>query len=159
MKKRTTTSDGRGLLVLLPKWTPPLEVMLADIGSPSSRELAKALKVHHSTVERWKRIGKAPRTALLALFYITRWGRSDVHCRAENDARAQAALAFHLKSELDKATAQLARLGQIGDFGSANDPATGAPAGSPQSHPVADVGQPLETAVQPQETARLTRAN
>jgi hypothetical protein len=123
MGKPAPSKQKAGLLVFLPRATPALPLMLADIGEPSVQSLAATFGVDRKTAQRWVREGTAPRSVLLALYYVTRWGRSEVHCRAENDARAQAALAFALRTELDKANALLAQLGQIGDFGSANDPA------------------------------------
>jgi hypothetical protein len=123
MPKRSTMKPRAGCLAFLPRHTPDLASMLADIGQPSVQALAVAFGVDRKTARRWVNEDAAPRAVRLALFYVTSWGRSDVHCRAENDARAQAALAFALRAELDRANAQLARLGQIGDFGSANDPA------------------------------------
>jgi len=118
MPKRATTRQRPGLLVFLPRATPALPLMLADIGEPSTQSLAAAFDVDRKTARRWVREGTAPRSVLLALYYVTRWGRSEVHCQAENDARAHAALAFVLRAELDQANAQLARLGQLGDFSS-----------------------------------------
>lgn len=144
-------------LALLPRHTPQLDMMLDDIGAPGAAELAKALGVSPRTAARWQKTGEAPRAVMLALYYVTRWGRSDVHCQAHNDARQQAALAFCLKTELDKANARLASLGQIGDFGSANDPLPMAPTNA-LPWPVIDVpGAPLETTVQPRKTARVNR--
>lgn len=146
-------------LVLLPRRLPALSAMLEDLGNPSARSIAKALGVHARTIERWRREGRAPRPAMLALYYVTRWGRSEVNCRAEHDAQLYSGYAAALKTELAEANAKLARLGQIGEFGSANDPAQGAPAGAPQAAVIAQDGQPMETAEQHQEPARLTRAN
>lgn len=150
----------RGLLIFLPTNTLPLRVLLEDIGSPSAEALGEALGVHRRTVERWLREGSAPRTALLALYYVTRWGRADVHMQAENDARAQAALAFHLKTQLDEARAQLARIGQIGEFGSANDPAKDVPttpATPPASGPAGEENRQAPSAKQPVSHGKTKR--
>jgi hypothetical protein len=48
-----------------------------------------------------------------------------VHCQAHNDAQLMATVVAVLRAQLASANAQLARLGQIGDFGTANDPAPG----------------------------------
>jgi hypothetical protein len=165
MPKRSTPKQRDGLLFFLPKHTLPLEKILEDLEWPSPRALGKALGVCPTTVRRWIAAGRAPRPALLALFYATRWGRADVHHRAEADARAQAALAFHLKTELDKAKAQLARLGHIGEFGSANDPAQGvatAVTTPPAAGPTAPENRADAGAVEPVspgETARFSRVN
>lgn len=149
----------RNWLTLLPRRVPALSILLEDIGNPSASVVAKALGVHARTVERWRAHDNAPRAVLLALYYATQWGRSDVNCQAVNDARLYFGYAASLRTELDAANAKLARLGQIGDFGSANDPTPCAPTGAPQSTVVAHAGQPLATVEQPEETTRLTRAN
>lgn len=146
-------------LALLPRSVPALSQMLEDIGNPSARLVARALGVHPRTVERWMEQDTAPRAALLALFYATQWGRSAVNCQAENDAQLFFGYAAALRTELDAANAKLARLGQIGEFGSANDPAQGVPAGAPQSAVIPQAGQPLAPDEHPEEPARLTRAN
>lgn len=142
----------------LPRHTPPLSVMLQDLGDPPTGTVAKALGVNLRTVYRWKAKDQAPRAVMLALFFATRWGRSQVHCQAESQATLYATYAASLRAELDRALAQLARLGQIGEFGSANDPAPGVLAGAPQAAPAA-AEQPLAPIEKPQEPARLTRAN
>ncbi|MCY4756704.1 helix-turn-helix domain-containing protein [Pelomonas aquatica] len=146
-------------LHFLPRSTPAMAVMLEDLGNPSARAIARAMGVHERTVERWRSLGRAPKPVMLALFFATRWGRSAVNCQAVNDARLYFGYASALRTELDAANAKLARLGQIGEFGSANDPAPGAPAGAPQSTVVAHAGQPLATTEEPVKPARLTRAN
>ncbi len=124
-------------LIVLPRRIPALSALLEDLGNPSSAAVAKALGVHVSTVERWRREERAPRTALIALFFTTTWGRSAVNCQAENDASLYFGYAAALRTELDAANAKLARLGQIGEFGSANDPAQGVktPLQSPPPRP------------------------
>lgn len=107
----------------LPKHVPSLELMLNDLSNPSPEALAKALGVTRSTVYRWLKQGEAPRPVMLALFWITRWGVSDIHCAAHNDAVNQAQLAAMYRSRVEVLEAKLERMGRIGDFGAANDPA------------------------------------
>lgn len=116
---------GHAWLALLPRHLPALSLMLQDIGNPSAPAIAKALGVNESTVYRWKAEDKAPRAALLALYYATSWGQSDVNCQAENDAQLYFGYVAALRAELAQANAKLERLGQIGEFGSANDPVPG----------------------------------
>ena len=115
-----------------PTQMPPLEMMMADIGNPTAHELARALGVTTRTVERWRSAGHAPRAAMLAIFWLTRWGMNAVHCEAHNAAVLHAGMSACLKreteglsAEIETLNAQLARLGRIADFGSANDPAPG----------------------------------
>ena len=101
-------------------------MMLADIGNPKPLELARVFGVTERTVRRWNRDGQAPMPVLLAVFWLTHWGQSQAHCEAHNDAVLQAAVAASLRRDVQTLTDKLARLGQIGDFGAANDPAQGA---------------------------------
>lgn len=110
------------MLHQLPKHTPPLALMLSDIGSPPLDKLAKALGVSLRTVGRWIKADKAPRSAMLSLFWLTRWGVSKVHCQAHNDAVMQANISVLLLRELNAALDQVKHLKRIGDFGAANEP-------------------------------------
>lgn len=101
--------------------------MLADIGNPSARELARALDLHHATTARYLAAGDAPLSVLLCLFWVTRWGRSRVDCNAVNDARIQAEEARFLRADVRRLERELARVLAAGDFGSANAPTFTAP--------------------------------
>jgi predicted DNA-binding transcriptional regulator AlpA len=116
------------MLCLIPESIPPLPLLLDDIGCSSSRkvkDLAKALSVSEATVRRWRKQRTAPRPVMLALFWLTRWGQSAVDCHAHNDAVMHAGMARALKAEVEGLKVQLAKLGSLGDFGSANDPVPG----------------------------------
>lgn len=86
-----------------PRVMPPLALMVEDLGSPTGPQLAAFLGVHPRTVARWLARGHAPRPVALALFWLTRWGRSQVECQAVNDARL-----FHAQAQAE--TARAARL-------------------------------------------------
>lgn len=110
------------MLQRLPKAMPPLDCLLADIGNPSAPHLAKAMRVTPGTAARWIREGNAPQAVMLALFWLTRWGASMVHANAHNDA-ALARHAAQIRSrEVTMLQAELTRVEEIADFGSANDP-------------------------------------
>lgn len=111
------------MLNRLPSQMPPLDVMLHDIGNPSAAELAKALHVSERQVRRWKRAGCAPQPAMLAIFWLTRWGMSIVDAEAVNAARLHVGMAGALKAHIQRLQARLERMGRLGDFGAANDPA------------------------------------
>lgn len=112
-------------LVYMPKKIPALRDMIADIGNPTPKELAKALKVTERTVWRWLSEDKAPHTAMLAIYWLTRWGVSEIDAAAHNAAVRSAGMARCLQDELDLIRARLQRVSQIGVFGSSNDPAPG----------------------------------
>ena len=148
-----------------PTQLPPLGWMLDDIGNPSARELARALDVTPRTVERWRSAGHAPRAAMLAIFWLTRWGMSAVHCEAHNAAVLHAGMSACLKRETERLSAEvqtlnakLARLGRIADFGSANDPAPGVerPAALPEPVHAVDVTTARATGQTERSTAGAT---
>lgn len=115
------------MLNRLPTQTPPLWVMLEDIGSPSPKAVAKSLGVSEVTVKKWIKHDTAPRAVLLAVFWITRWGMSAVDAEAHNAAIMSAGLARARLSEIERLQGAMHRLGRIAQFGSANDPAQGVP--------------------------------
>jgi len=109
------------MLQLLPRAMPPLSMMLDDIGAPSAHAIAQALDVTPRTVERWRTKDEAPRTAALALFWITSWGASQVDARTFNDARAAWGMVRCLTDERDALRVELARVQRLA-YGSANEP-------------------------------------
>lgn len=82
-----------------PRDLPVWELIINDLGRPSAKRVARALGVGVSTVYRWNLDGHAPRMACLALFWLTRWGRSEVNARATNDAILTAQLLRSLNEE------------------------------------------------------------
>lgn len=107
---------------MLPRGLPTLEMMLADLGHPSAAEVAKWLGVSERTVYGWKRSTQAPRTALLALFWLTRWGFSALDTHRENQVQVLQSLTVSLNNENAGLRTRIARLEETGDFGTANDP-------------------------------------
>ncbi len=120
------------MLNRLPSRTPSLAEMMHDCGGVTPRQLANAMGVNQRTVYRWMSEGSAPRPVLLALFWLTRWGMQSTDADLFNYATAQRGYAVALKDELSRTQqevrslqTQIERLGRLGDFGSANDPAHG----------------------------------
>lgn len=120
---------------------PPLSALVADLGNPTAGELAAALGVDRSTVSGWLRRGRAPRPALLALFWVSSWGTSALDCDAYNSAAHAHAHAQAQAAENSRLRRQLARLLSVAEFGTANAPLFDAPtaaellAGSPTGRP------------------------
>ncbi len=126
------------MLNRLPKVTPPLNEMMADCGNATPKQIGKALGVNERTVKRWLSTGEAPKSALLALFWVTRWGLQWADVEVFNLAQLHISASDTLKCELAKAGAeiqalreQIVHLGRLGDFGSANDPAPGVTGAGP----------------------------
>ena len=108
-----------------PRTLPIWELILDDLGRPPVGRIARVLGVGASTVYRWNAAGQAPRCASLALYWLTRWGRSEIHCAAVNDATAAVGYANSLYTELEQTKAQLARVLSLADTGAANGPLVG----------------------------------
>ncbi|MEK8087008.1 hypothetical protein WNB94_11350 [Aquabacterium sp. A3] len=125
------------LLHRLPKNMPPLDVVLHDIFSPKPAALAAALGVDERTVRRWIAANEAPRPVMLALFWLTRWGMQWTDADLYNEAQLHFAMNRCQAQTIRELRTQLARMGRIGSFGAANDPAEAVvlplPAGT---HPV-----------------------
>ena len=94
----------------VPRSIPVWDLILDDLGRPSAERIGKALDIGRSTVYRWNQTGKAPKVACLALFWLTRWGRSEVDCRATNDAMTAVALARSLHEDRTSLRAELTEL-------------------------------------------------
>ena len=103
----------------LPSW----QQLLDELGQPSARRIARVLGVGPRTVYRWNATGRAPRVACLAVFWLTRWGRSAIDAQAVNDARTAVGYADSLRRELLHAERTIAHLKAIGRFDTANEPA------------------------------------
>jgi predicted DNA-binding transcriptional regulator AlpA len=146
--------------------TPDLNTMLADLGNPNVRQLGRALGVSPSTAARWIKAGHAPRPVMLALFWLTRWGVSQINCQAHNDALLQSQLAACYRSQLEEAGARLKaaqdkldHLSRIGDFGAANDPMPNVRRHVPALPVIAVPGeQPAPKAAPRKKTASQKRA-
>lgn len=59
---------------------------------------------------------------MLALFWLSRWGLSTLDCDMHHRAEVYQGLAQAMERELWRQRQDLAKLAQIGHYGSANDP-------------------------------------
>lgn len=112
-----------------PRALPVWHSILEDLGHPHPRTVARVLGVGARTVYRWNRDGRAPRAACLALFWLTRWGRSLVDADAVRSCQLAVAYANALERERDQLAAQVRRLHarlehvlSLADTGAANAP-------------------------------------
>lgn len=101
---------------------PTFPTLVSDLGSPSAGEIAAALGVDRSTVSGWLRRGAAPRPAMLALFWVSSWGASELDCELVNRATLAVQTARAHDDENARLRRQLARLLAVADFGAANLP-------------------------------------
>jgi hypothetical protein len=101
---------------------PPLSYLLDDLLTRDQAAIAKHLGVSTATLKRWIQADDAPRAALLALFYESRWGYSLMETTAHNgEMYARQELRF-ARQQIKHLQAEVARLESIGDFGAANAP-------------------------------------
>lgn len=107
---------------LAPRTPPALSQLLPDLGNPSPREIARYLDVTERTVFAWKAQDKAPKAALLALFWESSYGLSALDAELHNAAMVHRLHANALARESDNLRARIARLEKIGRFDSANAP-------------------------------------
>lgn len=104
-----------------PRSLPIWELILDDLGRPNAKRLAKVLGVGVSTVHRWNSTGRVPRSAQLALFWLTRWGRHSVHSQAINDALVACGYVESLRAEVRRLERNIQHMAALSS-GAANDP-------------------------------------
>jgi len=107
------------MLCRLPRHLPPLSLMLDDLGRPSPAAVARSLGVSVRSVRRWIAADEAPRPVLAALFWLTRWGVSEIDAEAHNAATMAAGYVRALKDENAALVADLGRALALAD-GAAN---------------------------------------
>lgn len=107
-----------------PREMPAFREMLANIGNPSSKAIAKALGLSERTVRSYRASGHAPRPVMLALFWVTSWGQARAHIDAHNDARMAQQSAVIYRHEAEKLRTLAQKLAQHRRDDCANDPAT-----------------------------------
>ncbi len=117
-----------------PSHVPIWQLMMDDLCNPPPARVARVLGLSLRSVQRYNATGCAPRHVCLAVFWLTRWGRSQVNCQAENAAQLAAQYLRSIDDQVARLEAQVAHLIRIGDFGAANEPAQ---AGQPARRPCA----------------------
>lgn len=110
-----------------PKTLPIWQTILDDLGCPPPHRVARTLGISERTVYRWNQGGCPPRMALLALYWLTRWGRSEVDTRATNDAILAVSYLRSLKDRVRELEVDLQHVLAISDTGCANGPLLRAP--------------------------------
>jgi len=109
----------------MPREVPIWRLLMDDLCQPPPERVARVLGLSLRSIQRYNSTGQAPRSVCLAVFWLTSWGRAQVHSQAHNDALLAVSLARSLSDELAGLRRQVEHLTQLGQFGSANDPLTG----------------------------------
>jgi len=105
-----------------PRSVPIWPVLMNELCSPRPTRVARVLGISTRTVRRYNRTGQAPRAICMALFWLTSWGRSQVHTQAHNDALLAVAYVRSLCARIEELEATIQHLERIGHFGAANEP-------------------------------------
>lgn len=133
MARASCPEDGE-MLKRVPKNPPEFREILANIGNPPAAEVAKALGVSCKTVQRWRK-GNAPKVARLALWSLTSWARDEADKMSAHLECSLRGMVAAYEAENKALRARLARLGQVADFGSANDPSPFVACVKPNANP------------------------
>lgn len=107
---------------LAPHALPALSQLLPILGDPSPREISRYLDVSERTIFAWKAADRAPKSAILALFWESSYGRATIDAELHNAATAYKLLSDSLSRQNTTLAARIARLEKIGSFDSANAP-------------------------------------
>ena len=69
----------------IPRNLPPLELLIDDLGGNVAK-IAAFLNVTPRQLKSWMKKGIAPRAHMLALYFVSRWGRDFLTCGETNRA-------------------------------------------------------------------------
>lgn len=83
--------------------------------------VSKLLGVDERTIRRWIRTGTAPRTAYLAIFWESRWGRSIIDTDHHNEMQLMTQRLRILEGQVVKAKDIITGLRRM-QYGTANEP-------------------------------------
>ena len=121
VKSAPLCADALNMLNRLPRYTPALPVILADLGSPPLELVARTFGVTVTTVKRWMKHG-APRPVLFSLWWLTRWGMSELDAEHFNRAQLSHVMCMAMQRRVTELEATIERMERLGDFGAANSP-------------------------------------
>jgi hypothetical protein len=121
MGENNTIRDEQMHLRLSPRYLPPLSELLPEVLNPTLPELAKFWGVSPRTARRWVKADKAPRSAMVALYWMTWIGWQEIDHYKHRDFVTFKGLAEARADQVAKLQKELARVLQAGDFGCAND--------------------------------------
>lgn len=96
-----------------------LRMFIDELGGP--KQVHKYLDVSERTVWHWLSTGRVPRAAVLALFWESRWGRSQIFTEQVNEIRLLYRQVCILQDQYQKAKDIVAGLRAM-HAGSANEP-------------------------------------
>ena len=80
------------MLNRIPRNIPALKFLLSELAI-TPKQAAKVLHVTERTIHNWLKFHNEPRSARIALFWLTRWGFSILDCEITNQIQIYAGLA------------------------------------------------------------------
>jgi len=108
--------------LLISPTLPSYPHLLDVLGRPSPREVARYTGVTPRTVERWNAAEVAPKSAMVAMFWLSCYGRSQLECDLVNELRVSQFLTNSLRDDLQQMRVRVAWLEKNGRFDSSNQP-------------------------------------
>ena len=102
--------------------TPSFNFLVDDLLTRDTAKIAAHISVTVQTLKRWQLLDHAPRSVLLALFFESRWGLSQLYTEAFNNETFARQHARILERENAALRLRIERLERLGDFGAANAP-------------------------------------
>jgi len=106
---------------LAPSQLPHLSVLIDALTNRHPEAIGRHLGVSAHTVRRWIKAEQAPRAAMLALFWETRWGLGMLDAEAVNLVRTHIGLNKALVRENETLRRRIERLEAL-SYGAANAP-------------------------------------
>lgn len=104
-----------------PAHLPALSTILDDL-SAKPEKIARYLDVSPSTLARWRAAEGAPRAAHLALYWESKWGRSQIYCNQVNEIRLLYGQVQMLERQLERCARIVAGLRSMCKTDTANEP-------------------------------------
>jgi len=109
----------------VPRYVPIWHQLMEELNNPEPKRLAKVLGVGVRTIYRYNATGRAPKASCLALYWLTSWGRADVHAQAVADCQLAVGYFKALERENKVLKVKVTHLLALGGYGAANDPTEG----------------------------------
>jgi hypothetical protein len=111
------------LFTRAPRQLPPFSYLVDEIpGAHRADALAAHLGVSVRTVRAWRAKDAAPRAAMLALFWDSKWGLGTLDAALHNEAQTWLTLAKGYEREIGTLKARIAYLEALNASGAANSP-------------------------------------
>lgn len=120
--RKTIALNCNDMPYLAPRLLPTLNLLLDDMPESHPKHISRHLGVTERTVWGWKAAEQAPRAAMLALFWESRWGKSAISTSLQNDAQVYHQHCRTLEAENARLRSELQRVMRLSQCDTANSP-------------------------------------